>query len=433
MSLLRQLRERPTHHPLAWLGRDLSVALFGHFAARSLGVVTFIVMTRTLAPERYGVFLLAYSVLEIVQYLTDLGLDTGLTRFASRANRSGHEDEGKRVLRAVLLTKLALATAVLALAWPAAPLIAARILEQPEMTPYLRIALVGVFGVHLTGFWQSYFGSRLQFLRNAAFSTAAPATILVAILALWAWGRLDVASCLRVYVWAPIVVCGIATVALGPRFLGAGGPILRPVGRVWRFSRWVYASNALGIVRFRLNAILLARLATLPEVGLYGYAEKLASVANLLASAASTVFVPRAAHLLSKDELRALLRTSYRWILALVPVMVAAPFAVRPLIAFLSPDYVAAAPACTILLVSILFTLAAVPSSTVLYSLDKPYVETAVEAMALLLTGILGFVLVRSHGGVGAAVAMLIQRFVSAVLLISWVYVAVFRRGDARA
>ena len=429
MSLLRKLRDRPTLHPLSWLGRDLSVAFLGHFSSRSLGIVTFIVMTRTLEPARYGLFLLAYSVLEIAQYMTDLGLDVGTTRFVARAEQDGRRDVGLAVLRAVFLTKLFLAALLVAVLWVASPIIAERILARPEAAPYIRIAAIGVFGNQLGGFWQAYFGSRLQFLRNAAFSTIAPAGILVIVVGLRLRGMLDVATCLHVYVWVPLVVCAGATFALGPRFLRATGPVLPPLRSVWRFSRWVYLSNALSVVRFRLNGILLARLATLQDVGLYGYGDKLASVLTLFTSAITTVFVPRASRLLTKDELRALLRMSYRWMLMLTPLFVLGPFAVRPVIAFLSPEYVEASRICVILSVSIVFSLASLPSNTVLYSMNQPYVETFIEVIALALTAVLGVTLVRSHGGVGAAVAMLVQRFVSATLMIGWVYIAVFRRG----
>lgn len=433
MSLLSKLRDRPALHPLSWLGRDISVAFLGHLASRSLGIVTFIVMTRTLEPARYGLFLLAFSVLEIAQYVSDLGFDVGMTRFVARAEQDGNEAEARAVLRAVFVTKLALSGVLVVILWLSAPLIAQGILERPEMEPFIRIAAVGVFGAQLTGFWQAYFGARLQFLRNAAFSTIAPALILAIVLALRMRDALDVATCLQVYVWVPLLVCAGATLALGPRFLRAEGSLLPPLRLVWRFSRWVYLSNALSVVRFRLNGILLARLATLPEVGLYGYGDKLASVLTLFTNAITTVFVPRASRMMTHDELRTLLRTSYRWMLMLVPVFVLVPFTIRPVIAFLSPEYVAAAPICVILWASILFTLASLPANTVLYSLNQPHVETFVEVLALALTAILGITLVRSHGGLGAAIAMLIQRFVSATLVIGWVYLTVFRRAQPRA
>ncbi len=429
MSLLSKLRDRPALHPLSWLGRDISVAFLGHLCSRSLGIVTFVVMTRTLEPGHYALFLLAYSILEIAQYLSDLGLDVGTTRFVARAEQDGRADAARAVLRAVFLTKLGLSLLLVVTLWLTAPLIAQRILARPEMAPYIRIAAIGVFGAQFTGFWQAYFGARLQFLRNAAFSTIAPALILVIVVALWLRDALDVATCLQVYVWVPLVVCFGTTFAFGPRFLRAEGPVLPPLRSVWRFSRWVYLSNTLSVVRFRLNGILLARLATLPEVGLYGYGDKLASVLTLFTNAITTVFVPRASRLMTHDELRTLLRTSYRWMLMLVPVFVLVPIGIRPVIAFLSPEYVEAAPICVILWVSILFTLASLPANTVLYSINQPHIETFVEIIALALTAVLGIALVRSHGGLGAAVAMLIQRFVSASLVIGWVYFAVFRKG----
>src|SRR5262249_26065181 len=107
----------------------------------------------------------------------------------------------------------------------------------------------------------------------------------------------------------------------------------------------------------------------------------------------------------------------------LVPLFIAVPFAIRPVIAFLSPEYVGASGICVVLSISILMTLASLPSNTVLYSMNRPHVETFVEVLALALTAILGVTLIRSYGGIGAAFAMLIKRTVSASLVIGYVYV----------
>lgn len=424
---LRDFWRRPSERPLAWLGRDLSVAFTGHFLSKGLGILTFIVMTRSLAPAEYGIFMLAYSVFEIGLYLSDLGLDTGTTRFVAKGIRHQDEEGTRAVLKAVFLTKVAAASIVFVLGYLAAPFVAREILVRPEMTPYLRIAHVGIFGAQLSGFFHSYFAARLQFVRNALFSMVAPLGILLAVLGIWRRGDLDVWSCLVIYVGAPLVVCAITTAVLGRHLLGARtrlGPSLRAV---WRFSRWIYVTNVLGTVRFRLNSILLARYATLPEVGLYNYGDKLASILTLFTSSITTVLVPRASHLLEGEELRALLRSSYRFMLLLVPALLVVPFVSRPLIAFLAPAYVEAAPIFSVLFVSILFSLAALPSSTVLYSVNQPHVETVVEMIALLLTLVGGYLLVRSHGGIGAAAIMLIQRTVSASLVIGWVYAKVYR------
>ena len=140
----------------------------------------------------------------------------------------------------------------------------------------------------------------------------------------------------------------------------------------------------LGTVRFRLNTILLARFATMAQVGLYSYADKLASVVTLFTGTLLTVLVPRASHLVKQNELKGLLRKSYRAVLLLLPALITVPFVARPLISWLAPEYVEAAPIFSIIFASVLFSLAMLPSSTVLYSINRPHVETAVECLSLI-------------------------------------------------
>jgi O-antigen/teichoic acid export membrane protein len=199
----------------------------------------------------------------------------------------------------------------------------------------------------------------------------------------------------------------------------------------------VYATNVLGKVRSRLNAILLVMLAALTDVGLYAYADRLAGILSLFSTTLTTVYMPRASHLITRDEYRDLLRKTYKAFFWFVPLLIVLPFIARPLIQLHKPEYVAAAPLFTILFVSILFTLAALPARTVLYSINRPQVETVIQVIALAVALAFGIALIRTHGVVGAAYAMLIQRGISAIILMGYVYRTVYRGpvncvGDAR-
>ena len=129
-----------------------------------------------------------------------------------------------------------------------------------------------------------------------------------------------------------------------------------------------------------------------------------------------------------------LLRRTYRVLAWFVPLAVVLPLAARPLIRLHKPEYLEAAPLFAILFVSILFTIASRPARTVLYSIHKPQVETIVQLIALAITLAFGIVLIRAHGTIGAAVAMLIQRAISATILMGYVYRVVYRdTGDESA
>jgi O-antigen/teichoic acid export membrane protein len=333
------------------------------------------------------------------------------------------------MLQGAFAAKLGVGLVVFAAAYASAPLVAAEVLRQPQMAPYLRIAYLGIVGMQLQNFYLAGFAGRLEFRRVATLAILAPLLILVAVSIAWWSGGLGVSLCLAIYAIAPLCASGFGVAVLSHRFLVRREGTARSIATLWRFSRWVYGSSVLGTVRFRLNSVLLSRLADIDDVGLFNYGDKLASVLSLFATTILTVFVPRTAHLAGGEELTRLLRRNVRWFLVLLPAVVVVPLAARPAIELLSPHYVAAAPIFTILFFSILFSLLALPSRAVLYSVDRPEVETAIEGIALVLALISGYVLIQSLGGMGAALSMLLQRVVSAGLTLAMAHRSVEQPG----
>jgi O-antigen/teichoic acid export membrane protein len=135
-----------------------------------------------------------------------------------------------------------------------------------------------------------------------------------------------------------------------------------------------------------------------------------------------TVLIPRFSRLQTGREIRTMLRVCHRWLLLLVPLGIVTPLLSRFAIELVAPAFVDSSQIFSILFISILFSLAALPSRTVLYSLKRPEIETYVELLALVVVVAIGYLLVRWQGGLGAAVAMLIQRSLSAALIVGWVY-----------
>ena len=430
MSSLRAAVERLRDRVHGWFGQlgvDISVSLFGSGTRRVLGFVTFLMVTRTLSREQWAYFSLAYLCFDVALYSSDLGLNTGMMRALAKSIRKGEEQSREAILKTVFLVKLVTGLLAAAVGLVAAPFLATHLLNTPEVAPYVRIAMAGVLGMHLHRFYQAYFRANLEFSRHAAFILIEPVLILAVVGSVWLLGSLELTPVQTAYAFAPLLAA-LAMGALLPRgYLRARVDAWRQLKEVWHFSRWVYASNLLGTLRFRLNAILLANFATTAAVASYSYADKLASTLSMLTNALSTVYVPRASHLLVRSELRDMLRKTYRVMLAAVPPLLIVPLFARPLINLLQPEYVDATPVFVLLFVSILFTLVALPARSVLYSIHRPQVDTAIQATAIAVTVLAGVPLILQFGAVGAAVAMLVQRFLSATLMIGYVYLAVYR------
>jgi O-antigen/teichoic acid export membrane protein len=404
------------------LGRDLSVAFLGHGARRALGFVTFLVMTRALSVEAYALYVLAYSAFEIAMYVSDLGLNVGIVRFVAKGLRQGEAAATAAVLRGVFLFKIVAGVVAPIVGYALAPWLAGWVWDRPELVPYLRVAFAGVLGAHLHRFYEAWFRARLEFARNALFSLVMPGSILVAVAVLVWQDALTALRCQGIYAIAPLLACALAAGLLPHAFLRSRESAGAALATVWRFGRWVWITNVLGTVRLRLNPILLANLSAFTEVGLYAYADKLASILSLISTAMTTVYVPRASHLVTRDEFRGLLRRSYRVLVWFIPAAILLPLAARPLIRLHKPEYEDATQLFAILFASVLFTVASLPARTVLYSLHKPQVEAAVQITSLAITVAAAIPLIMTYGAIGAALSMLIQRALGAGVLMAYVY-----------
>lgn len=407
---------------------DLSVTFMGQFVRRGLGFLSFVVLTRALGVEAFALYSLAFLAFEIALQFSDLGLTVGTTRFASRMMREGKTEETARLFRRFFLIKIVTGLAVSAVGYLIAPFLAQRVMERPELTPYLRVAFVGVIGMHLYRFYETWLQSRLEFVRNAVFVLIMPAAILVSMVAFWAMDTLDALRAQGIYALAPLAATVVAIFVVPHDFLRARGGAGREMGELFRFGRWIWITEVVTTLRLRINAVYLARMATLGQVSFYSYGDKLSAFLTLITGTLQTVYVPRVARLVTRTELKSVLRRTYRMLLLMIPALLLVPFAARPLIGLLQPDYVDAAPIFAVLFVSVLFNIAVHPAVTVLYSLNLPRVETIVQSGSLMLTVVLGYVLVRDHGAMGGAVAMLIQRGLSAIVMIAYVYHVVYRK-----
>ncbi len=409
--------------PVRRIRRLLSLTAIGQGADVGFSSLATLLIVTTISPSEWAYYNLTLGALHIAQRASSLGLDTAAVRALSRANRDDDVRTQHAVLQAAFLAKLAVSAMMLAIGWITAPLVAEVWLERSGVLPYLRLAYLGLFGQQLIGLYKSWFAARLQFGRHALVVAAAPALIFAGLIVASSLGVLNLKLCTAIVVLTPVVVTCLLTLLLAPRLIERfhGFEELR---RMWRFSRWTYLTEVLGTVRWELGSFVLLALMSSTSAGLYGIANKAAGKISLVANSLFTVLMPWAAHLRTRDELHGYLKASYRWLLLLllgIPMSLLAAWAGRPLIRLLNPEFEPAIALFVVLFVSMLLTIAALPTRTVLYAVHRPEIETFIEVLSLLLTIAFYWLLIPRHGAMGACVAMALQRGASALMTILYV------------
>jgi O-antigen/teichoic acid export membrane protein len=116
-----------------FVGNILSTLIWG---------VGTIIIARVLGPEEYGLYSLALVVPSILAHLVDLGINRTLTRFSAKFRVEGKEEAVPSIIRSGIVFKSIISILVFILCFNLADVFAVHLLQRPELTAAIRIALL---------------------------------------------------------------------------------------------------------------------------------------------------------------------------------------------------------------------------------------------------------------------------------------------------
>ena len=390
---------------------DALAVFFGTGLRLAGRLAAFLLVSHWLGREAFGLFGVAIDTAEIADSFADVGSDTASVTFASRHARAGDAPAFVRVFRTALWVKGTVALILLATGWAIAAPLAAR-LGFPALAPALRIAFLLVPAKELYKLGNNILQARQEFRRLSVFILLPPLLIVLGAVGF----RLAGGFTLEVAVGLYAVTQGLAIFLLPgwfPRGLWQPRPPARAdVRQMIGFGRWVYLSNLLGTLRLRANTYLLLGFASPAALGDYQYAVRLASLLNLVTETATVTLLPKMTARSGAAEVAGYLRRTLLRLAFLLLPLAGLAFLFRPVLAWLQPEFVGAAPAAAALYLSLLGSVATVPLSSALYALRSPHLETYLELGNLAVLLALGYILVRllPDPALGAGLALLVQR-----------------------
>ena len=409
---------------------DLAKVMGGTLTRNLLRGVVKLLIPLYLAPRALGVLRSVYSFFKILATAADFGLDYAMVTLASAAMKKKEDTDADKLLKTVLTIKLLTASTLLIVGNLLAPRLAAWALSDPELTVYVRVIFVALGGQLIWRFISSYLTTRQEFGRLALYLTTVPFLMLASAGGLMLAGRFTLPAAILIYLLAPTVTVILWWPAVDRSFLRAPGQGGGVGARILRFSRWVYLSDVASSFRGHINPLLLKNPALSGSVaageanaGLYGFGNDLADEITIFSQSLVTVLLPKASRKTTGPALRGFVKQSYRHLLLVMIPLALLLFVARPfleILGSLNAAYLAYLPSLkifAILYTGALFTVASIPMRTALYSMNLPMVETVLDVITVPLMIGAGIMLIRSHGGEGAAMAVLAQRAVSCVAL----------------
>ncbi|MCB9897829.1 MAG: oligosaccharide flippase family protein [Planctomycetes bacterium] len=254
--------------------------------ARGLGLVGNLVMTRILLPEAFGLMALATVVLQLLQMLSDLGVEPA----AVRSPRIGDPRFLDTAWTVQIARELLLTAVACALAWPASVFY-----DQPELSWLVPVAALGML---LGGFNSTSLFVLNRELAQRELTLREIGSQFVALVVMVGWALVSPT------VWA-LLAGGIARQAamlvighrLGERRRHSFAWEPEAVHEIVHFGKWIFLSSAIGFLASRADPLLMKKFVPIGVVGIYNVAFMLQNIPqDLVNNVAGRVAFPALSH-----------------------------------------------------------------------------------------------------------------------------------------
>ena len=184
------------------------------------------------------------------------------------------------------------------------------------------------------------------------------------------------------------------------------------------FSKWLWLGTGMVILYFQLDLLLVNRMSDALATGHYALAYNLSMRANVLVQSANMVLLPAASVLVTAADVRAYLRRSWRQVGLMTGLLAAALVFADPFIRIVyGARFEAALVPFLILGLVVGLDVITMPVDLLAYPFDIPRLIALSNGLRLVLLLALAPLLIVEMGIAGAAVAKLVAKIVSSLLV----------------
>ncbi|OGY19144.1 MAG: hypothetical protein A2784_00090 [Candidatus Chisholmbacteria bacterium RIFCSPHIGHO2_01_FULL_48_12] len=366
----------------------------------------FVLASRYLGPEQFGLLSLILAVYTIGFDVFTLGTSQALIRFVSVYLGKNQLKEAHSYARLIWRFRLTESVFILLAAFLVGPVFAG-FYHQPLLSLPTGLAFAGVSTVLIADYFISLLRAHDQFA-TAAFLTTANAGFKIVFIGL----------VILVSPSPSLVLITLAFIA-SPAAVGILGlflsPQVKPVSippqvktDIIHFSKWLAVWGMAASLASRIDIILLGKLSSTYQTGIYSAALKVASGFTLIGAALSTVLTPKISRLAHQPEE---LKRKFIQITQLAGVLIIGMIVLAVLSAWFIPwlfglEYLAAIPIFRILTLAAIFFIAALPANVSLISLGLSKWIGLSSLLQLAIVSLVGVLLIPRLGGQGAAWAV---------------------------
>lgn len=403
--------------------RNIVLVFSAGIVASGMGFATSILISRNLGPETFGIYSMAILFIGMASELADMGINSGIVRFASPLIRLKNDVDANRVFYVSLVWKIVSAIATFLLLFLAARPLAEFVFRKPELYQPFYLASFGIFGALLPGFVSAVLQSYNFFGKKVSIDLFIGFTKLTAVVILLGFHLLTAESGVLVFGMVPLLGFALGLVIAPSGYLRGYKWDQKLAKQIFSFSKWVTVSTLCTIFLSRMELLILGRFSDTYSAGLFAAAIQLSMIVRVLLGAMTTVLFPKVVALQSVEQMRKYAKISMLASFALIVCFIPAILWAKPLINIVfGAAYLPAVPLFSVLLFSYLFSIFINPLSLIMYALNKPYFLAWVNIIQLPISLFANLLLIGHYGAIGAAYTSVVIRVLATIIIGLGVY-----------
>jgi len=365
----------------------------------------------------------------MVVCLADLGIGTGLVRFASFYLERERE-KANTMFRVTFDLEIVLSLIILVFGFAFALPLALIISWKDELVTPLRLAFLGAASLSMGSYIVAVLQSWQLFKKLAIYSILPNLLRLSLIVLLFLTPYFQVVNIMLIYALVPLAGLALGMALIPKEFLTQKDLTDKKEAffRLFHFSKWIMLSYLINSAISRLDVLILSHYKGAAAVGIYSVAYQLSMVFPLIMGSLITVLMPQVSKLTERQEfiffIKKSLSLSSLVVVGLIPVF----FLSEPLIKIIfGLRYLASAGIFKILFINFMISIICNPLGTIVFALNKPMVATYTNFGQLLISLAGNIILIPLYGGYGAAYTLLIFTLIGSAVMTAYVIIKVLK------
>lgn len=401
--------------------KDSSIVLASSIISQIASFFVVLLITKALTNEEYGKYAVVNTVLSLVTDLSDMGMNSSVTKFVAGFHQNDPEKE-MQVINYATYKKARNSVIVIILMMVSSKLVARYLIHDSSYNIYLVLTSFCIGFTLISSMNKAIFQGRQDYKKYFLATLADITSYVVCIIFFYITGKLTIftiitSNIIRMFL-SMVISSRMAVLNLKKAFQPVKN--IEIIKRFNAFGNWMLLWAVFANLQSRADVLLLSHFTTATEVSYYDIANKLTKPILMVLSAYATVMNPIFAQLSSKDKLKEKIRQTSKFILIISLFLICAVFISGIVITlFFGNKYENSLTPLRIMLVSLVFFVWTVPYNSTLYALDKPYIFALAAGTGLVINIIGDFLLLPRFGATGASVTYFIAQVQS--LLVAYI------------